>query len=485
MPRRPPGLKLELPGAGSPADPVPSPMRRLQGQLGKYEGQDRERLEEFIFNKSRLLSASELHDSSFERLSHIASGLGRDVYKVRHTHTALLLCQKVVHVAGKEAERVMLKRELQLLDECHCPQIVLFYGSYISDKELCILMEFMDGGCLSNVLERVGRVDEAPLAAVSYRIIQGLEYLEQNRMVHRDMKPHNVLVNTKGEVKLCDFGVSQKISTNRKRLHTFVGTMRYMAPERLCGNDYTGACDIWSVGISLIECATGHYPMPGVAELPPVPYRQPTIPGAGSEGHEGGGGAGAGAGEKEESVDKIDRVKAKEAEESHPEMQASVFEMVSLVVDGPSPRLPAGYFSSNFESFVADCLQKDPSHRPPLADLLRHEWILGGASRVDSLAKWVRSTMATRKHNKSRSGTFSGNGESSGEVASAAAAAAATAAAATTTTTAAAYGINGEESFVYEEESSSEEEEFESVRSVVLADDGSLTDTLSKGLGIQ
>lgn len=100
----------------------------------------------------------------------MASGEGRDVYRVRHPDTDLILCQKVVHYDGKQDTYKTLKRELQLLDECHCPNIVCFYGSFINDSEVNILMEYMDGGCLNNVLHRVGRIEEQWLAPVCHKV---------------------------------------------------------------------------------------------------------------------------------------------------------------------------------------------------------------------------------------------------------------------------------------------------------------------------
>lgn len=323
------------------------------------------RLEELKFNKSRLLKSCELNDKAFKKLETIATGEGRDVYKVQHTHTDLVLCRKVVHYDSKPDTLLTLNRELSLLDECHSPYVVCFYGSFTSNNEVNIIMEYMNGGCLNSVLKRVGRVsDEQILARLTQKIIMGLLYLSSNHMLHRDMKPANVLINTNGDVKLCDFGVSRKLLSNRAK--TFIGTMRYMSPERIQGKEYNVGSDIWSLGITLIELATGFYPYPGShAPTSLHPVKDPKNPEAGV------------AGKKEKG-------------RATPEL--AIFDMVALVVKGPTPSLPdAGNFSEPFKDFVAKCLAKVPEERATLEELLQHPWITQ-CPALD-LAEWVKSTL--------------------------------------------------------------------------------------------
>ncbi len=91
--------------------------------------------------------------------------------------------------------------------------------------------------------------------------MRGLSYLrEQHHIIHRDVKPSNILVNSAGEIKICDFGVSGQLIDSMA--NSFVGTRSYMSPERLQGSEYSVASDVWSLGLSLLEVSFGIFPIP-------------------------------------------------------------------------------------------------------------------------------------------------------------------------------------------------------------------------------
>ncbi len=97
------------------------------------------------------------------------------------------------------------------------------------------------------------------LGKITVAVLSGLNYLyETHRIMHRDIKPSNVLVNCKGQIKLCDFGVSGELVNSIA--NTFVGTSTYMAPERIQGAQYTIKSDVWSVGLMVMELAIGRFP---------------------------------------------------------------------------------------------------------------------------------------------------------------------------------------------------------------------------------
>jgi mitogen-activated protein kinase kinase 1 len=122
-------------------------------------------------------------------------------------------------------------------------------------------MEYMDLGTLEDLIVPNSNFAEGPLGQISYQILKGLEYLHKvKHIVHRDIKPSNILINSNGEVKLADFGVSATIKSTVDNRTTFIGTARYMSLERLKGETYPPNSDVWSVGLSILECALGIFP---------------------------------------------------------------------------------------------------------------------------------------------------------------------------------------------------------------------------------
>ena len=125
-----------------------------------------------------------------------------------------------------------------------------YYNSLIG--AITIALEYMDGGSLANVLSQVGPIPERVLASIAYQILWGLAYLKHEKRVHRDVKPSNLLINSKGEIKVTDFGVSKELQNSIQMCGTFLGTFKYMSPERIRNNPYSYMSDIWSFGIVMI-----------------------------------------------------------------------------------------------------------------------------------------------------------------------------------------------------------------------------------------
>jgi mitogen-activated protein kinase kinase len=138
--------------------------------------------------------------------------------------------------------------------------------------------------------------------------------------MHRDLKPSNILVNSKGNIKLCDFGVSSELEGSIAE--TFVGTGTYMAPERIQGSPYTVKSDVWSVGLTLMELAIGKFPF-----------------GGSNDDDEPGGPQG-------------------------------ILDLLQQIVLEPAPKLPkSDAFPSILEDCIAKCLLKDPAERPTPKEL--------------------------------------------------------------------------------------------------------------------
>ncbi|KAF6771537.1 hypothetical protein AHF37_10175 [Paragonimus kellicotti] len=235
-------------------------LRQLAAQ--DLDDLQRRRLSAFVTEKQKI---GELRPEDFEKINELGKGNGGVVSKVRHITTGLIMAKKNIHLEIKPMVRTQIIRELQVLHDCNSPYIVGYYGAFFADGDISLCMEYMDGGSLDIVLQHAGRIPEPIVAKLLYSVLKGLVYLGQTlHIIHRDVKPSNILVNRNGEVKLCDFGVSGQLTDSLA--NSFVGTRSYMAPERLTGEQYNILSDVWSVGLSLVELTTGRYPIPAIED---------------------------------------------------------------------------------------------------------------------------------------------------------------------------------------------------------------------------
>jgi mitogen-activated protein kinase kinase len=171
--------------------------------------------------------------------------------------------------------------------------------------------------------------------------------------MHRDIKPSNVLVNSKGQIKLCDFGVSSELVNSVA--DTFVGTGTYMAPERIQGSPYTVKSDVWSVGLTLMELAIGKFPF---------------------------------------------TIEAEDGEEEEAGGPQGILDLLQQIVLEPAPKLPkSDAFPQILEDIVSKCLMKNPEERPTPQELYDTDPFLQAAKRTPvDLEQWAVSMM--ERHNR-------------------------------------------------------------------------------------
>lgn len=168
---------------------------------------------------------------------------------------------KVMNVFEKQ-KRAQIVEELAALYSAKCPALVDFYGAFFSEGTVSIALEYMDMGSVDSLLKERGPFPESVVASFAFQTLWGLAYLKHEKRVHRDVKPQNILVNSRGQVKLTDFGISRELENSIGMCMTFVGTFKYMSPERIQSKPYGYASDMWSLGLVIAECATGRYPFP-------------------------------------------------------------------------------------------------------------------------------------------------------------------------------------------------------------------------------
>ena len=229
-----------------------------------------------------------------------------------------------------------IRKEIQAMEMCNHPNIVEYYCCFVSSQELWLVMEYLAGGSVLDIMKfahPTGIADEAMIATILRGALMGLQYLHGTGRIHRDVKAGNILLGGKGEVKLADFGVSAWLVEDGQRrdvCQTFVGTPCWMAPEVMEQvKGYTYSADIWSYGITSMEMAKGQAPL---AKHPPM-------------------------------------------------------KVLLLTLRNPAPSLGAtekdrAKYSKPFREMTDMCLQKDPEARPSAAKLLEHRFFKG-AKKAD------------------------------------------------------------------------------------------------------
>ena len=199
------------------------------------------------------------------RLCVIGKGSSAAVYKSILLQDLSIVADKVIAGHSKD-KRLQLTREIDSLRKMgvingKCPYIVQFidviHNTHDATMSLCL--EYMDLGSLQDIIDKGGVKNEFILRSIAIQMLNGLACLHKNSIIHRDLKPANVLLNSKGEVKISDFGLSKEVHEEASQ-QSFVGTYVYMSPERMSGHHYTFAADIWSCGLTIEAVAIGKYP---------------------------------------------------------------------------------------------------------------------------------------------------------------------------------------------------------------------------------
>lgn len=300
-------------------------------------------------------SASEVYDftaDDLQDLGEIGRGGFGAVNKMVYRKTSRVMAVKRIRSTVDEKEQKQLLMDLEVVMKSNeCPYIVQFYGALFKEGDCWICMELMDTSLdkfYKFICERMQtRIPETILAKITLATVKALNYLKEKlKIIHRDVKPSNILLDRRGNIKLCDFGISGKLVDSIARTRD-AGCRPYMAPERIDpsrARGYDVRSDVWSLGITLMEVATGAFPYP---------------------------------------------------------RWASVFEQLQQVVQGDPPRLPnnSNIFSNNFVTFVNTCLIKEETQRPKYNKLIEHPFIKGiDQSRTD-VAEYVCQVLDNMERN--------------------------------------------------------------------------------------
>lgn len=159
----------------------------------------------------------------------------------------------------KQQRRELLFNEVVVMRDYHHANIVEMYNSYLVNDELWVVMEFMEGGALTDIVTN-SRMDEVQIATVCKACLKALAFLHNNGVIHRDIKSDSILLSHDGKVKLSDFGFCAQVTPDLQKRKSLVGTPYWMAPEVISRLPYGPEVDIWSLGIMVMEMIDGEPP---------------------------------------------------------------------------------------------------------------------------------------------------------------------------------------------------------------------------------
>jgi RIO-like serine/threonine protein kinase len=190
----------------------------------------------------------------------IGEGSGGVVYVARDVRTNQKVAIKRLNLKNQKREE--LAAEIYIMKTSSHENIVKYLDSYLTNDQLWVVMELMEGGNLAEILEyhKVIQLTEQQMKWIVLNTVRGLCHIHEKHRIHRDIKSDNILLGAEGEVKIADFGFAVQLTKQKSKRKTTLGTPYWMAPELIRGKKYDTKVDVWSLGILMMEMAEGDPP---------------------------------------------------------------------------------------------------------------------------------------------------------------------------------------------------------------------------------
>ncbi|KAJ1545745.1 Protein kinase [Nowakowskiella sp. JEL0078] len=194
----------------------------------------------------------------YTKVKKVGQGASGSVYLARRNTNNTQVAIKQMDLK-QQPRKELIVNEILVMRESQHANIVNYLDSYLLKGDLWVVMEYMEAGPLTDIIDN-NSMTEAQIAAVCQETIKGLAHLHSRNIIHRDIKSDNILLNTNGQVKITDFGFCAKLTADRGKRATMVGTPYWMAPEVVKQKEYGPRVDVWSLGIMAIEMIDGEPP---------------------------------------------------------------------------------------------------------------------------------------------------------------------------------------------------------------------------------
>lgn len=321
-------------------------MSSIRGRKGKKELLlNIPKLSTPISIPKNLSSNITLQDLTF--LEPLGKGAFSTVYRVKMNDTGEIYALKKIKFAETPEQLKIIVNEIDCMNTLRHPNVLRLYNVFYQNGAIHIIMPYINGLTLAEALKVMPQPPENVLGRISYLAVQGLQYLRKNAYIHRDLKPSNILLSLDGQVLIADFGLARQLTASSEQACSYVGTISYMAPERIKGKEYQFKSDVWSLGLIIYQMAIGHFPLP----------KDPA--------------------------------------------QVTYWDILDFVDKEVRIELPDPY-APDFRAFLVKCLYPNPEQRSDVNELVNDPWIMkfSSSSHDTELTQWITEMHQKHLENK-------------------------------------------------------------------------------------